>query len=60
MRCIANFEIRSEASVTTDDRWLTLSHPTRLFDARMRNITRKNRATPFLLTLQIAFDAPRL
>lgn len=60
MRCIANFEIESEMSVVSDDIQLKLQHPKGQFQARIKNIVRKDYSTPFLLSLQIIFEAPSL
>lgn len=60
MQCVANYEIRAEASVIEDDRWLQIKHPGGLFRARLRNIVRKDFSTPFLLTLHLYFDAASL
>jgi hypothetical protein len=60
MKCVANYEIKSDASVSFDDRWLKFEHPTGLYQARLRNITRKDFSTPFLLTLHLTFETPSL
>lgn len=60
MRCIANYEIESEMSVASDDIRLQLRHPNGHFQVRMKNIVRDNFSTPFLLSLQIIFEAPSL
>lgn len=60
MRCIVNYEIESEISVVSDDIWLKLQHPKGEFQARIKNIVRKDYSTPFLLSLQIIFEAPSL
>jgi hypothetical protein len=60
MRCIANYEIESEISVVSDDIRLKLQHPKEKFQARIKNIVRKDYSTPFLLSLQIIFEAPSL
>jgi hypothetical protein len=60
MRCIANYEIESEISVVSDDVRLKLQHPKGQFQARIKNIVRDDYSTPFLLSLQIIFEAPNL
>lgn len=60
MRCIAKFEIESEMSVVSDDLRLKLQHPKGNFQTRIRNIVRDDYSTPFLLSLQIIFEAPNL
>jgi len=60
MRCIANYEIESEISVVSDDVRLKLQHPNGQFQARIKNIVRDDYSTPFLLSLQITFEAPSL
>jgi hypothetical protein len=56
----SHFEIRSETSVVEDGRWLKLRHPKGLFRARVTNIVRTDFSTPFLLSLQLTFDASDL
>lgn len=60
MRCIANFEIESEMSVVSDDIRLKLQDPKGHFQARIKNIVRDDFSKPFLLSLQVIFDAPSL
>lgn len=60
MRFIANYEIESEISVVSDDVRLKLQHPKGQFQARIKNIVRDDYSTPFLLSLQIFFEAPSL
>ncbi|TAM48410.1 MAG: hypothetical protein EPN55_00175 [Gammaproteobacteria bacterium] len=60
MRCIANYEIESDISIVSDDIRLKLRHPKDQFQAYIKNIVRPDYSTPFLLSLQIAFDAPSL
>ena len=60
MQCVANYEVKSEISVVSDNAWLTIKHPQDLFRARICNIVRKDFSSPFLLSLQIIFDAPSL
>jgi Methylamine utilization protein MauJ len=60
MQCIANYEIESELSVVSDDILLKLQHPKGQFQARIKNIVRHDYSTPFLLSLQIIFEAPSL
>ncbi len=60
MQCVANYEIKSDVSVGRDDTWLKLAHPKGLYKARIRNITRTDFSTPFLLTLHLTFETPSL
>ena len=60
MRCIANYEIESEMSVVADDVRLKLQHPKGQFQAQIKNIVRDDYSKPFLLSLQIIFEAPSL
>lgn len=60
MQCIANYEIESELSVVSDDILLKLQHPKGQFQARIKNIVRDDYSTPFLLSVQIIFEAPSL
>jgi len=60
MRCIANYEVESEVSVVSDDMRLELNHPKGAFQARISNIVRADYSTPFLLSIQIIFEAPTL
>lgn len=60
MRYVANYEINSDVSVILDGEELQIQHPKGLFKARIKNIVRKDYSTPFLLSMQLAFDAPGL
>lgn len=60
MRCIANFEIRSEMSVVSDDARLEIEDPKGHFSAKITNIVRNDYSKPFLLSLQLRFEAPSL
>ena len=60
MECIANYEIKSDLSVSENGKWLRLHHPDGLFKARIRNIERKDFSSPFLLSIQIRFEAVNL
>ncbi len=60
MRCIANYEIESDISVVSDDVRLKLQHPKGEFQARIKNIVRKDYSTPFLLSLQIIKELEKL
>lgn len=60
MQCVANYEIKSDVSVIEDDLWLKFKHPKGLYRARIRNITRKDFSTPFLLALHLTFETPSL
>ena len=58
MQFVANYEVRSDQSVSEDGEWLRIEHPEGLFRARVRNIVRTDYATPFLLSLHLTFEAP--
>lgn len=60
MRCVANFEVTSDVSVVADDLVLTINDPRGAFKARIKNIPRSEFTTPFLLSLHIYFEAPKL
>lgn len=60
MRCLANYEIESDMSVMSDEIRLKLRHPKDQFQAHIKNIVRPDYSKPFLLSLQITFDAPSL
>lgn len=60
MECVANYEIKSDLSVSEDGKWVRLHHPDGLFKARIRNIERKDFSLPFLLSIQIRFEAADL
>lgn len=60
MKCIAKYEIESDISVVSDDVRLEFKHPEGRFQARIKNIMRGDFSTPFLLSLQIIFEAPSL
>lgn len=60
MRCIVKYEIESDISVVSDDLPLKIQHPKGLFQARIKNILRTDYSTPFLMSLQIIFEAPSL
>lgn len=60
MRCIVKYEIESDTSVVSDEIPLIIQHPNGLFQARIKNILRTDFSTPFLLSLQITFEAPSL
>lgn len=60
MKLVANYEIKTECSVITDDLILTIQHPKGLYRARVRNIPRSVYTTPFLLSLHLYFDAPTM
>lgn len=60
MKCVANFEIKTECSVIKDDLVLRIAHPKDAYRARIQNITRDDYTTPFLLSLHLYFDAPDL
>ena len=56
MQCVANYEICSEVSVVADDLVLTITDPRGAFKARIKNISRSEFTTPFLLSLHIYFE----
>lgn len=60
MKTVAKFEVLSNISVVDDDRWLNFEHPGRLQRARVRNITRVDFSTPFVLEVHVYFDAEGL
>lgn len=60
MRCAANFEVVSGVSVVADDLVLTINDPRGAFKARIKNIPRSEFTTPFLLSIQIYFEAENL
>ncbi len=60
MKCVAHYEIMSDVSIIFDDRVLTIKDPAGAFKARLKNIPRTEFTTPFLLSLQIYFEAPSL
>lgn len=60
MRCVANYEIRSDISVGIDGQRLRLHDPKGTFEARISNIVRNDFSTPFLLAVELLFDAPNL
>jgi hypothetical protein len=60
MQCVANYEVKTECSIVTDDLILRINHPKGLYRARIKNIPRSVYTTPFLLSLHLYFDAPSL
>jgi len=60
MEFAANFKIESDCSVVTDDLVLRINHPRGLYRVRVANIPRNKYTVPFLLSLHIYFDAPKL
>ena len=60
MECVANYEIKTDCSVVGDDLVLRIKHPTGIYRARIQNIPRLVYTTPFLLSLHLYFDAPKL
>ncbi len=57
MRFIANYEVKSDISVISDDERLRFQDPKGHFQATIKNIIRDDYSTPFLLSLQIAFES---
>lgn len=60
MKCVANYEIKTECSIVSDDLVLRIKHPKGAYRARIQNIQRSFYTTPFLLSLQLCFDSPTL
>jgi len=60
MQFAANYEVKTECSVVTDDLILRINHPKGLYRARIKNIPRAAYTTPFLLSLHLYFEAPSL
>ena len=60
MQLVANYEVKSECSMVTDDFILRIKHPKGLYRARFKNIPRTVYTTPFLLSLHLYFEAPSL
>ncbi len=60
MDLVANYEVKTECSVVTDDLVLRINHPKDLYRARIKNIPRSVYAVPFLLSVHLYFDAPGL
>lgn len=60
MECVANYEIKAECSIVSDDVVLRIKHPSGRYRARIKNIPRSVFTTPFLLSLHLYFDSPSL
>jgi hypothetical protein len=60
MELVANYEVKAECSIVTDDQILRINHPKGRYRARIKNIPRDVYTTPFLLSLYLSFDAPSL
>lgn len=60
MQVVANFEIKAESSVVSDDLRLEIKHPQGLYRALVMNIPRADYSAPFVLSLHLYFDAPDL
>ena len=60
MQLVANYEVKTESSIVTDDLILRINHPKGAYRARLKNIPRTVYTTPFLLSLHLYFDAPSL
>ncbi|WP_339950044.1 methylamine utilization protein MauJ [uncultured Albimonas sp.] len=56
MHFVANYEIGSDISVTSDDEILEISCPRGEFRARIKNIPRSVFTVPFLLSLHLYFE----
>jgi len=57
---VANFEVNSNVSVVQDEQRLKFSHPSGRFRATVSNIPRQDFANPFVLAVQVEFDATDL
>jgi hypothetical protein len=60
MQLVANYEVKTESSIVTDDLILRISHPKGAYRARIKNVPRTVYTTPFLLSLHLYFDARSL
>jgi hypothetical protein len=60
MELVANYEVKTECSIVTDNLILRIIHPKGLYRARIKNIPRAVYTTPFLLSLHLYFEAPSL
>lgn len=60
MQVVANFEIKAECSVVSDDLQLEIKHPQGLYRALIKNIPRADYSRPFVLSLYLYFDTPSL
>ncbi len=60
MELVANYEVKSECSIVTDDQVLRINHPKSLYRVRIQNIPRTVYTVPFLLSVHLYFDAPVL
>jgi hypothetical protein len=60
MELVANYEVKTECSIVTDDLVLRINHPRGLYRARIKIIPRTVYTTPFLLSLHLYFEAPVL
>lgn len=58
MEFVANYEVLSDISIFKDDHWFNLKSLN--YNARIRNIPRENYSSPFLLALEIKFNADDL
>ncbi len=60
MECAASYELKTDCSMVADDLVLRIDHPKDLYRVQLRNIPRTVFTTPFLLSLDLYFDAPDL
>src|SRR5579862_8623776 len=60
MELVANYEVKAECSIVTDDHVLRIKHPKGLYRARIKNIPRTVYTTPFLLSVHLYFEAPSI
>jgi len=58
MQFVANYEVLSDISIFKDDYWFNLKAHS--YSARIRNIPREDYSSPFLLALEIKFNADDL
>ena len=60
MQVVAIIEVKAECSVVSDDLQLEIRHPQGLYRALIKNLPREDFSTPFVLSLHLYFDAPKL
>lgn len=60
MKLVANYEIKTECSIVDDEHVLKIKHPKDRYSVHIQNITRTVYTTPFLLSLNLYFEAPEL
>lgn len=57
MNFVANYEVRSTCSIVDDEKILKIRHPKGRYRARVQNIQRTVYTVPFLLSINLYFDA---